>query len=77
MAVDILREIPGMSFDPPERVAVLITGEPVIYHPQPPLPVEDDIIVEVDVEDDFDRRRKRAHKTFDENPEVKQTEPLE
>lgn len=78
MAVDILSEVPGISFDPSDRVAVLITGEPVIYHPQPPLPVdEDEIVIEVGIEDGFDKKRKRSLKTFDDKLEVKQTEPLE
>lgn len=72
MAEDILSEIPRLTYDPPESVAVFITGEPIIYHPTPL--VDEVIEVQVDVVDDDIDDMKRKRRSSKSQTEVQETE---
>ncbi|KZS11653.1 Uncharacterized protein APZ42_023596 [Daphnia magna] len=68
--VDVLSEEPR-PFDP----SIHLMAEPVIFHPQP-LPVEDVIELDLDIDDELIKRKKRTLQNPNNiHPELKESQP--
>ncbi|KAI9553377.1 hypothetical protein GHT06_021278 [Daphnia sinensis] len=69
--VDVISEESRPVFDP----SIHLMAEPVIFHPQP-LPVEDVIELDLDIDDELMKRKKRTlQNPNDIHPELKDSQP--
>ena len=53
--MEVMNEVPRPAFDP----SLHLMAEPVIYHPQP-VPIEDIIELEMAIDDELVKRKKRT-----------------